>query len=37
MRARDLVRLLCLADIWGGAFVFMRIASPVLGPLVTAD
>ena len=37
MRAQDIARLLCLAAIWGGSFVFMRIAAPVLGPLVTAD
>ena len=29
----NLVRLFALAAIWGGSFLFMRIAAPVLGPL----
>lgn len=37
MAARDWVRLLLLAAIWGGSFVFLRIVSPALGPIVTAD
>ncbi len=37
MRAADLVRLLTLAAIWGGSFIFMRVLAPVLGPVVTAD
>jgi len=37
MRAGDIVRLLSLAAIWGGSFIFMRILAPVLGPVVTAD
>jgi len=32
MNSADLARLLLLAAIWGGSFLFMRIAAPVLGP-----
>ena len=34
MRAPDLARLLLLAALWGGSFIFIRIAAPVLGPIV---
>ncbi|MCX6028874.1 MAG: DMT family transporter [Chloroflexi bacterium] len=34
MRPADVVRLLMLAVLWGGSFLFMRIAAPVLGPVV---
>jgi uncharacterized membrane protein (DUF4010 family) len=37
MRASDIIRLLLLAAIWGGSFVFLRVVAPVLGPIVTAD
>lgn len=37
MSLRDWIRLLSLAAIWGGSFVFLRIVAPPLGPLVTAD
>jgi drug/metabolite transporter (DMT)-like permease len=37
VRTADLARLISLAAIWGGSFLFMRIASPALGALVTAD
>jgi drug/metabolite transporter (DMT)-like permease len=37
MRTADIVRLLFLAAIWGGSFIFMRVLAPVLGPVVTAD
>lgn len=37
MRASDIIRLLLLAAIWGGSFVFLRIVAPALGPIVTAD
>lgn len=30
-------RLLLLAAIWGASFLFMRIAAPALGPIVTAE
>lgn len=36
MRAIDYIRLLSLAAIWGASFLFMRIASPVIGPINTA-
>ncbi len=37
MRRADLIRLFCLAAIWGASFLFMRIIAPVLGPLWTAE
>jgi drug/metabolite transporter (DMT)-like permease len=33
MRLVDTISLLLLAALWGGSFLFMRIASPVLGPV----
>jgi drug/metabolite transporter (DMT)-like permease len=33
MSAGDVVRLLALAALWGGSFVFMRVAVPALGPI----
>ncbi|NMF88298.1 DMT family transporter [Aromatoleum petrolei] len=32
MRARDLTELLILAALWGGSFLFMRVAAPEFGP-----
>jgi drug/metabolite transporter (DMT)-like permease len=32
MNTANLVRLVVLAAIWGGSFLFMRISAPVLGP-----
>lgn len=37
MSAADYARLLLLASVWGGAFVFMRVAAPVLGAIWTAE
>ena len=37
MPIADASRLIILAAIWGGSFVFLRVLSPVLGPLLTAD
>jgi len=37
MTAGDAGRLVALAAIWGGAFVFLRVAAPVLGPAWTAE
>ena len=37
MRAADYGRLVALAAIWGAAFIFMRVAAPVLGPVWTAE
>ncbi len=36
MRTRDLVDLLLLAAIWGGSFLFMRVATPEFGPFAMA-
>ncbi len=33
MKASDVVELLILAALWGGSFLFLRIAAPVLGPI----
>lgn len=33
MRPRDLSELLLLAALWGGSFLFMRIAAPLFGPV----
>ena len=35
MRQTDIVRLLCLAALWGGSFSFMRIVAPVFGGVGT--
>jgi len=37
MRAEDLGRLLLLSALWGGAFLFTRIAVPILGPVVLTE
>jgi len=37
MRPADLARLVALAAIWGAAFIFMRVAAPVLGAAWTAE
>lgn len=36
MPARDLVKLMFLAAIWGGSFIFLRVAAPEFGPLMTS-
>jgi drug/metabolite transporter (DMT)-like permease len=33
MRVSDIAEFILLAALWGGSFLFMRIASPVLGPV----
>jgi drug/metabolite transporter (DMT)-like permease len=33
----SLARLVALAAIWGASFLFVRIASPAIGPVLTAD
>ncbi len=33
LRAQDVVALLVLAALWGGSFMFMRLASPEFGPV----
>ena len=37
MNSSDIIRLLSLAAIWGGSFLLMRIASPVLGSAYLAE
>ena len=37
MKASDIGELLLLAALWGGSFLFMRIAAPVLGPVWLID
>lgn len=36
MKARDVGALILLAALWGGSFLFMRLAAPALGPIVVA-
>ena len=36
MRRSDIARLVALAAIWGGSFIFIRVLAPVLGPVLTA-
>ena len=36
MRRRDVAELLALAALWGGAFLFMRVAVPAFGPFALA-
>jgi drug/metabolite transporter (DMT)-like permease len=33
VRARDVVELIVLAALWGGSFLFMRVAAPEFGPV----
>lgn len=37
MKPADYARLVLLAAIWGGAFIFLRVAAPVLGPGWTSE
>ena len=37
MRTADYARLVLLAAIWGGAFIFLRVVAPVLGPAWTPE
>jgi len=37
VKAADYTRLVALAAIWGAAFIFLRVAAPVLGPAWTAE
>jgi drug/metabolite transporter (DMT)-like permease len=37
MRIADVARLLALAALWGGSFLFMRVAVVPLGPIATAE
>lgn len=37
MKAADYMRLILLAAVWGASFIFMRVAAPAFGAVVTAD
>jgi drug/metabolite transporter (DMT)-like permease len=37
VRTADYTRLVLLAAIWGAAFIFLRVAAPVLGPAWTSE
>lgn len=37
MKPRDLFELLLLAALWGGSFLFMRIAAPAFGPVALIE
>src|SRR5579862_3767277 len=37
MKPIDILRLLVLAAMWGGSFIFMRISAPVLGAIATVE
>ena len=37
MKIKDVVALIGLAALWGGSFLFIRIASPVFGPFLTIE
>jgi drug/metabolite transporter (DMT)-like permease len=37
VRTADAIRLAALAAIWGAAFIFIRVAAPVLGPVWTTE
>ena len=36
MNPKDLLAMIALAAIWGASFLFLRVASPALGPLAVA-
>ena len=36
MRRSDVARLVSLAAIWGGSFIFIRVLAPTIGPILTA-
>ena len=35
MKTKDIAALFLLASLWGGSFLFIRVAAPVLGPVTT--
>ena len=37
MKPKDLLSLTFLGALWGGSFLFIRIAAPVFGPLVLME
>jgi len=36
MNLKQVIQLLTLAGIWGGAFIFVKVVAPVLGPILTS-
>jgi len=36
MKTNDLIRLLSLAAIWSGSFIYIKVLAPVLGPVKAA-
>lgn len=37
MKTKDLLALILLGALWGGSFLIIRVAAPVLGPLVLME
>ena len=37
MKPKDLLALILLGALWGGSFLFIRVAAPVLGSLVLME
>jgi drug/metabolite transporter (DMT)-like permease len=37
VKPKDLIALIILGALWGGSFLFIRVAAPVLGPLVLME
>ena len=37
MKSKDVAALLLLSTVWGGSFLFIRVASPVFGPVVLVE
>jgi len=37
MIAKQLAALLLLSALWGGSFLFIRVAAPALGPVVLVE
>ena len=37
VKPKDLLALIILGALWGGSFLFIRVAAPVLGPLVLME
>ena len=37
MKAGDYARLVALSAIWGASFIFMRVAAPAFGTVLTAE
>ena len=37
MKSRDLLDFVLLAALWGGSFLFMRVAAPEFGPIALIE